>query len=327
VLAECAGVALIGLAALLALALGTFAPSDPVFESGPVANRAGVIGASAAALLFGILGLGAVVLVASLALLGGRLALGLRLPRLGSRFWVAAPLLLLAAAALPPLLDRLAPGGRLGELPAGWLGHSLANAGADLLGTWGALLVAGVVALVGLLGLTGISSGTALRSLGLAIGWLLGLLAAASAQLAQALSAGGRGLRSGARTAVRGIGHGVAGFVVWREQRRRRARVAAARAPEPEPAADAFVAVPTGAEAVAAPSPPRLRAPRGDGPVIVDHSADPERKPAQRQAAFQFEERPRTGPYQLPDVAIFQRSPTGSRQFYRDSLIMNSRML
>jgi S-DNA-T family DNA segregation ATPase FtsK/SpoIIIE len=321
VLAECIGVALIGLAALLALALGTFAPSDPVFESGPVANRAGVIGAAAAALLFGILGLGAVVLVAALAILGGRLALGLGLPRLASRFWVATCLLLVAAAALPPLVDRLAPGSS-GELPAGWLGRRLAGAGADLLGTWGALLVAGVIALVGLLGLTGVSSGTALRGLGLALGWVLGLLAATSAQLVAALRAGARGLHGGARAAARGLGHGLAAVSVWREQRRRRARVAAARSPEAESAAEE-----PGAVQGAAPPPPRVRAPRGDGPVIVDHSVAPERQSAQRQEAFRFEERPRTGPYQLPDIGIFQRSPTGSRQFDRDSLIMNSRIL
>ena len=48
---ECAGVALIGVALLLGLALASFSPADPIFESAPVENRAGIFGASAAALL------------------------------------------------------------------------------------------------------------------------------------------------------------------------------------------------------------------------------------------------------------------------------------
>ena len=78
--AECAGVALLGLALLAALALATFVPSDPVFERAPVGNRAGILGATAAALLFGGFGLGALVCVGAAAVLGARLVLGRGLP-------------------------------------------------------------------------------------------------------------------------------------------------------------------------------------------------------------------------------------------------------
>jgi hypothetical protein len=86
VVQECAGVALIGVSLLLGLALGSFSPSDPVFEAAEVQNRAGVVGASAAALLFGTMGMGAIVVVAAMAFLGGRLVLGLGVPKLASRF-------------------------------------------------------------------------------------------------------------------------------------------------------------------------------------------------------------------------------------------------
>ena len=51
VVRECAGVGLLGLALLLMLALASFTPADPIFEAAPVENLAGVVGASAAALL------------------------------------------------------------------------------------------------------------------------------------------------------------------------------------------------------------------------------------------------------------------------------------
>jgi hypothetical protein len=47
--AECTGVLLLGLALLATLALATYVPSDPVFVRASVGNRAGIIGATAAA--------------------------------------------------------------------------------------------------------------------------------------------------------------------------------------------------------------------------------------------------------------------------------------
>jgi S-DNA-T family DNA segregation ATPase FtsK/SpoIIIE len=61
--------------------------------------------------------------------------------------------------------------------------------------------------------------------------------------------------------------------------------------------------------------------------MIVDHSADRVKARGEQQEAFRFDERGPSGPYQLPDVSIFQEAPAGSRQYDRESLIMNSRIL
>ena len=55
-LRESAGLALVGLAVLAALALASYSPSDPVLSRGPVANLAGSLGASLAALLLRTIG-------------------------------------------------------------------------------------------------------------------------------------------------------------------------------------------------------------------------------------------------------------------------------
>ncbi|MGI9590454.1 MAG: DNA translocase FtsK 4TM domain-containing protein, partial [Myxococcota bacterium] len=175
VLQECLGVALIGGALLLGLALGSFSPADPVFEAASVQNRAGAVGASAAALLFGLFGMGAVVVVAAMAFLGGRLVLGLGVPKLVSRFWVGVPLLLITAATLPPLLAQAFPGALAGA-PAGWLGRTLGCAQGLMLGAWGALLLNGVLALIGVLSLTGVSTGSGSPASGSPLGGILGTL-------------------------------------------------------------------------------------------------------------------------------------------------------
>ena len=63
----------------------------------------------------------------------------------------------------------------------------------------------------------------------------------------------------------------------------------------------------------------------GAGPTIVDHIAE---RPVGEgvQEAFPFNEG-RSGPYQLPDISVFQRPPEGAHKYDRDSLIMNSRIL
>jgi S-DNA-T family DNA segregation ATPase FtsK/SpoIIIE len=314
VVRECVGVVLLGATLLLALALVTHSAQDPIFESAPVANRAGVVGASAAALLFGLLGVGAWIAVAGLGFLGARLVLGMGPPPLASRFWVGAPLLLLAAATLPPLLGRPFPGAVAG-LPDGALGRALAGGESPLVGVWGALLLNAVIAAVGLLSLTGVSTGAALRGLGIGAGWLVGLLAAAGLRVGWLGTEVVRGLRSGGLELGAGLQRGFQALGVWREQRRRRARVAAVR--QPEVGAPASEAVPA----------PRLRARRGDDPMIVDHTADLARERAERQEAFHFDERVPSGPYELPPLDIFQEAPPRGHQYDRDSLIMNSRIL
>jgi S-DNA-T family DNA segregation ATPase FtsK/SpoIIIE len=123
----------------------------------------------------------------------------------------------------------------------------------------------------------------------------------------------------GARDLLLGASRGFAALAVWRERRRRRARVAAAR----EPAA----ALPVGDQAAPLDAPPRPRRAGGEGPMIVDHAADRDRERGERQESFHFQDDAGRGPYQLPDISIFERSNGATRQYDRDSLIMNSRIL
>jgi S-DNA-T family DNA segregation ATPase FtsK/SpoIIIE len=249
--------------------------------------------------------------------------LGLGVPRLASRFWVGVPLLLLAAASLPPLLAGPLPD-PFASLPQGALGRFLSGSEALLVGRWGALLLNGLLAAVGVLSLTGVSTGAALRALGLALGGLGALLAALALQVAEACAAGFGALRRAASDLFSGLKRGFRALGVWREQRRRRARVAAARE-APELVEDEEEAV----EEALVPAGPmqRLRRGRAEAPTIVDHAADRVRERGEGQQAFEFDDGAPRGPYELPDLSIFQQPPTGSRQYDRDSLIMNSRIL
>jgi S-DNA-T family DNA segregation ATPase FtsK/SpoIIIE len=199
-------------------------------------------------------------------------------------------------------------GGRLGEL--------LAASEAVLLSGPGALTLNVLAGLVGALGVAGVAPGRALAVL------LRGVAAAgrgASAVAGRALSVGVAGLgAAGAGLAALG---GQAARVqraigVWREQRARRARVASLR--EPDAAAEVE-------EAPVAASEARGPRRRGEAPDIVDHRS--RRKPEPEQESFAFSERATGGPYDPPDIDLFQRPPEGSRNFDRDSLIMNSRIL
>jgi DNA segregation ATPase FtsK/SpoIIIE, S-DNA-T family len=317
-------VALLGLALLAALALATFVPSDPVFERAPVGNRAGILGATAAALLFGGFGLGALVCVGAAAVLGARLALGRGLPATTSRFWVSSALLLISSATLPVLIQSAFPG-TLAGVPRGALGRWLAGGESLFIGVWGALLSNALLLVIGAVSATGASTSAMLG----AAGSLLGALAAALAALASALArAAGQLVRSAGRAlaaALAGLRRGASAFTVWSEQRARRSRVAAARS---EHAAE-FAAQPALAPAPVAEEPARapLRRSKAGDPTIVDHEAERSAAPAGRQEAFHFAEATATGPFKLPDISLFQRPPVASRSYDRDSLIMNSRIL
>src|SRR5262245_65761961 len=76
VLEECVGVALLGTALLAALGLASFDAAAPALSRTTVGNRAGLLGATAAALCLRAFGAGAWVVVAALGVLGGRLVLG-----------------------------------------------------------------------------------------------------------------------------------------------------------------------------------------------------------------------------------------------------------
>jgi S-DNA-T family DNA segregation ATPase FtsK/SpoIIIE len=316
VVEECLGVALVGLALLAAIALATYTATDPVFERGLVANRAGVIGATVAALLFRGLGTGAAVLVGAVAVIGARMLIGRGLPHPASRFWVGSLLLLLSVATLPPLLPP-AVANSAGHAGGGALGELLAGYQRWLVGTWGALLLNGVLLAIGCLSFTGISSSAALAAVARGVGWLGGALGALAAGLGHAALAVGRGVCGAVLETLVGVRSGIRAVGVWRERRARRARVAAARAPLE---GDEVVAAP-GAEIAAG----RRRA-RGGERAIVDHAAERQSERVQ-QEAFDFAERGPSGPYTLPDFSIFEQRPTGARGYDRDSLIMNSRIL
>ena len=332
VVQECVGVGLIGLALLFGLALATFDAADPAFEALPVANRAGVLGASSAALLFGTLGLGSVVCVLSMGYVGLRLVLAQTVPPPRSRFWVGAVLLLVAAATFPPLLEQARPGSAVG-VPAGWLGRSLAGVEGLFVGAWGALLLNSVIGAIGALSWTGFSTGAAFGAVGVALGWIGGLLAAALGWTFEWLRAlVERSVRS-TRELWGGVKRGFARLGVWREQRRRRLRVAAARGDaqaSDEETSAAFEGPGSTLAASPVPGPtaaPRLRRSKGDAPIIVDHAADRARERGQTQEAFRFEDGSKRGPFELPDITRFQKPPEPSRHYDRESLVMNSRIL
>ncbi len=315
---EVLGVVLIGLALVSAIALWTHVPADPILSLEPVANGAGVIGASLSGLLIQSLGAGAAVLVLLVAALGIRLLLpgDVQLPT--GRFWLGATLMLLALSTLPALLASMAPGLVFGR--PGWLGTTLASPEKLMLSGPGALALNALVLLVGALGVAGVPPGQALARLGR--GGVLAAHAVGSLGM-RGLETARVGLSAAATGTVKVLGPIArlpAAITVWREQRARRARVAAARG-ETEIAPDP---VSTEIAPTAAPKPARGK--RAGAPDIVDHSAA--RKSEPEQEAFAFTEPTSFGPYTPPDVAeIFQSPPGGGRKYDRDSLIMNSRIL
>ncbi len=317
VVEECFGVALLGAALLAGIALATHSAMDPVFERSLVENRAGVVGATIAALLFRGLGVAAAVLVGALAVLGARLVVGRGLPPATSRFWLGSVLLLVSAATVPSLYPELAPEGFEG-LEGGALGELLARHEVWLVGTWGALLLNAVLGTIGALSLTGISTGAVFAGAARALGWLSGVLAVLVAQLGRGLLNAAAGARHGALEVAAGVRSGVTAVGVWRERRARWSRVAAARAPLESD--DLPIASGRGNGEL-----PRRRLRAGE-PAIVDHAIERESSTG-RQGSFNFSEAGDTGPYTLPDISVFESPPSGTRGYDRDSLIMNSRIL
>lgn len=329
--AEGLGLGLLALALLSGLALWSYDAADPAFDfSAPVRNAAGPAGASIAALLLNAVGVGAAIPVLGALAAGLWLLLGGRRLRPPPRFWVGAALLLLSLTALPALVDGLAPG-RFAWARGGALGALLAEAQRGLLSGPGALLLNALALLVGALSLAGVAPGAALHALGrggLAVGrgtgWLLGGAAA--------IAGGGLALLR------KGAARGQAALGVWRAQRARRRRAlqaereAAARAAAERAAAQAAAAAPVGT----GPAEPRAEAPalrpgaRRSGaaaPDIVDHARQRSEQPLE-QDGFAFRESASSGPYTPPDAEeIFQAAPEGARNYDRESLLMNSRIL
>ena len=323
---------LLALALLSSLALATYSPSDAVFRLEEVANRAGVVGATLAGWLFAGVGHGAVVIVVAVAWLGGRLVLGRGLPGLRSRFWAGTALLLISVASLPGVLHEFAPG-RLGSPDAGALGSFLVSREQLLFSNWGALLVNALLLVLGVLSVSGISTGAALRAMG------SGATIAGGLAL-QALRAVRRGIERacalllglwGSLSAV--ARRAVSGVEVWwgRRLRRKRAATLAEDLPEDEPweQRGEEPGVPEQAEAIherTVGSKPR-RGRKGSEPHIVDHEAEREAAKQPTQEAFEFWERGSSGPFRLPETSIFKSPPDDGRRYDRDSLLMNSRIL
>ena len=326
-ISEISGVVLLSLAALLTLALATYSASDPLLTIAPVSNAAGLVGANLGGGLLWLLGWGSVIGVATLALLGGSLALGRGFAGLGIRVWVGAFLLMLALATLPSLLNDLAPG-RLGSVAGGVLGDSVASVEQLLLSHWGALLLNGMLLVLGTLNVTGISTGAALSAVGAGAAWVGGMTITLGTYTISALGGLGRRLSVQTEGMLTRLGESWTAFGVWRERRARRSRVEELRAPElasdpksPEPEKETRAK-----PAPDTPEPVRRRAAPGNDPQIVDHvEQDIKRKP--EQEAFHFKDEGPSGPFQLPDASLFETPPEGVRNFDRESLLMNSRIL
>jgi S-DNA-T family DNA segregation ATPase FtsK/SpoIIIE len=321
-LEECAGLALLGLAAFACLALWTYDPGDPVLSSRPVANAGGALGAALSAGLLRSLGLAAVLLVGAAVVLGVRLVGGRGLPRISSRFWLGLVCLALSAAALPPLLAQVVPE-RVGALEAGWLGRFLSDLQSWVFGAWGAIVLNTMLLAMGVAIGAPTAARRAISALGGVVARALAGLMALCLRVGQAALEVPAQLRLAAARLVAGVEQGWRATTVWREQRARRARVSAARDElEVVPATDEQPAAETAGAPPEAPRPRRAK--RGE-PEIVDHAR--ERAPVARQESFTFGERAGSGPFRLPDVSLFQEPPRSAHAYDRDSLIMNSRIL
>jgi DNA segregation ATPase FtsK/SpoIIIE, S-DNA-T family len=145
-LREVAAVVLLGVAAMMALALSTFTPHDPSFDHAiahtRVHNQAGIVGAYMADALYQMLGYGGWILALLIAGLAARMAMG-RPPYVGgwtALFWLPfmvgiAALLHAHGAGLSAWLPSLpsGPGGAIGRLFDSSLVRPLHALGRDIL--------------------------------------------------------------------------------------------------------------------------------------------------------------------------------------------------
>jgi S-DNA-T family DNA segregation ATPase FtsK/SpoIIIE len=318
---ECLGFGLLAASLLAILALATYSPADPIFERAEVANRAGVIGAAVAAVLFRALGYASAVLVIASGVIGARLILGRGFPGPTSRFWVSTVALLLSISTLSPIAQQASPFSFSGN-EGGVVGAFLAEHERWLVGSWGAVIGNTVLAVIGILAATGVSAGAILGRFGMALGWLAAAVGSVVLALVHWLKRGFAALRRGGAEMIGGIEHGSRSIRVWRERLSRRRKIAAANR-----------LANTSSEAAASGESPEERGVEtgraakraATGPTIVDHIAERPRGEGV-QETFAFSE-DRDGPYQLPDINVFERAPEGSHKYDRDSLIMNSRIL
>jgi S-DNA-T family DNA segregation ATPase FtsK/SpoIIIE len=229
--------------------------------------------------------------------------------------------LLVATATLPLLVPDFAAAGPRAS-GGGALGSFLVTQETWIVGWWGAVLLNATLGVIGVLAVTGVSTGRVLGALGMLLGWLVAGAAAVATRVWDALLGVILGVWRAVLELFHGVERGWRGLAVWREQRARRLRVAAARAP----VAEVVAAAGADGEAVDAVAlAPRWRG--GEQPQIVDHSADLVQRRKARQETFTFAEPAATGPYLRPDTVIFRAPPQSERDYDHDSLIMNSRIL
>jgi DNA segregation ATPase FtsK/SpoIIIE-like protein len=337
---EIAGLVMLGLALLATLALGTYAPEDPVGRLVEVSNAAGPVGATLAGGLLRGLGAGSVVLVVAFAFLGGRLVLSQGLPGLFSRFWIGAAVLIPIFALMPPLLYAVSPE-VVPWVEPGWLGDRGTRTLTLLFGRAGALVLTLLGLMVGGLSLSGVSTGAMLQALARGGAKTVEYALRGGEWVwnwtTRFFEASGHALRSllfQIRRGMKRLRASVTSISVRREQRARRERVQERREPEmsfeddvreqEEPAAPVEVL----RSVEDTPAPPVARRTRsGQEPDIVDHGEERKRKKKPEQEAFRFHEKGPSGPFQLPDVSIFMATPEGERTYDRDSLLMNSKIL
>jgi len=327
--AEAAGLALLFFSLVATLSLATHSPYDPVLQLTEVENLLGSFGATISGGLMRALGNGSFVLVASMAVVGGRLVLGRGLPPLISRFWLASPVLVVVFSTLPPLIRRVASDSVLAG-SGGMLGNAMAGAEALLLSGWGAIVVNGLLLAIAGLATVGISTGQALATVGSAAATTGRVTSAAALVVADAVRRAGLALTASARGVMQVARDGAARLTVWREQRARRERVSEKRGPEIEDPIAEAVRPAKPAPGQKAETPERSAAHKGGGagvPDIVDHEVERSKQRKPEQEAFEFRDEGPAGPFQLPDVSIFARPPSGERSYDRDSLLMNSRIL
>jgi len=336
---EIAGLVLIGLSLLATLALATYTPGDPVGKLVEVSNRAGPVGATLAGVLLAGLGAGSIVLVAACAFLGGRMVMSLGLPNLFSRFWIGTALLIPAVAVVPPLIFNLAPE-TIPWIEPGWLGGQGSRYSTLLFGSEGALVLTTLLLVVGILSLTGISTGTTLAALGRVGAWVGGWALLAGNWIFTQARVVAEALVQATRVVVARLGRAalelrdsIASIAVRREQRARRTRVQERREPEfsfeeDHPEVEEAPAPVTVLDPPAQDPEPVARKLRPGGePDIVDHDENRKKTKKPEQEAFRFHESGPSGPFQLPDVSLFGAPPDLERSYDRDSLLMNSKIL
>ncbi len=321
-LGEILGALFVAFAAFSFLALGTYHPTDALFEWVDVGNRAGVAGASIAGLLvqgFGVVG--ASVVVGAIALLGLRLLMGRGLPMMTYPYWVGASLLLLAVVATPALLGSIGPE-MMHQSEMGSISAWLAGLELDLFGDWGSLIINFLLFSLGGLILLEIPFATAASTL------KEGSLSA-SALVTKGALIGGAALVQGTKRCAALLAATPGAIRVWMERRARHRRVSALRDGEPEIVqfadqdgkdTDTKKGKRGNAKLVD-------KAKRGE-PAIIDHLAEQRAKHKPEQEAFTFDEGGPEGPFTLPDASLFDPSHVAGEESYdRESLLMNSRIL